>query len=631
MILRLEDFTKRDINPTGDYVPISSTRDETLENALLDPAILASMTGGGVGLKRELTRMATADVMRQQQFLIYSMARRAGVLEPFVSATKKALQAFDFDSSSLDAVKIAASIVKTNLGFATDLLAAIPVYGQIAAAVLEFAFKIAFLADEMGEKAKLMTPLIPMQVYSPATDQDVFNIQVLQITRGDVDWTTIFMPRYNTGGELTGVAQKNRIGQFAIGWALGNGDLPKPNFHDLHRKKQRESKWSISQGVIEAATDRAGQAGLGFIPGGQRIYGIVQTTALFDQLGPSRLHPSVFHIRCSGIEQAERADTGSLYPTTTQGVLSLWDFMIQRNPAMFTIDPAGLLDGRSSTGVQGWRTYFNKIWDGVLRAWRNPEWEGGWGCSFWKAALMQVVTNYTVGLHGVIGSTGAWSPGAPRPDRLGNAVHGPIDSTDQDMWDKKNVFTKIIEPTLKKLLSAQMYYLSTTTMAAYLPIYGGVEADPLRQDLIMGAMREPIVAGLFVRARRNILDGPLKYEVRLVDVEDRDFRRQIRNAGGGTTGRGMPEISARPPEPELGILARPELGILAPKGGSGWSAPDLGLVAHPSPYRSKWRQAAPYLIGGGAAVAATAASYYFWDDLAALLTRTRRRLPGRFR
>ena len=628
MKLELSDFTKRDINPQENYIPISATGDETLENALLDPALLASLTGGGTGLKRELTRMATADVLRQQQFLIYSMASRVGVLEPFVSATKKALQAFDFDANSLDAARIAASILKTNLGIATDVLAAVPVYGQIAAAVLEFAFKLAFIADNMLEKAKLVTPLLPMQAYSPATDQDVFNIQVLRLTRGDVDWTTIFMPRYNTRGELTGETRENRVGQLSIGWALGNGVLPRANFHDLHRKDQRKSKWSIGQGEFEAATDSAGQAGLGFIPGGERIYGIVQTTALYDQLGPSRAYTSVYNKRCAGIEQVDRADTGALYPTTTQGVLSLWDFMIQRNPAMFTIDPQGLYDGRSSTGVQGWRTYFNKIWEGVLRAWRNPEWEGGWGCSFWEAALMQLVTNYTVGYNGVIGWTGAFSPGRPRPDRTGDAVHGPIDSKDQDRWDNENVFTKIIEPTLRNLLSAQMHYLSTTTMAAYLPIYGGVDADPLRQDLIMGSMREPIVAKMFVQGRRQILDGPLKYDVRLVDVVDREFRRQIRNAGGGTTGRGMPVISARPP---LVITARP------PTGGSGWApTPDsewtppggFGLVPQPS-QPSKWRQAAPYLIGGGTAVAATAAGYYFWDDLAALLRRARRRLPGR--
>ncbi len=290
---------------------------------------------------------------------------------------------------------------------------------------------------------------------------------------------------------------------------------------------------------------------------------------------------------------------------------------------MYTVD--------ALTAKLQWQYYFNSIWRGIERTWGKTSWRGGdsvygWGCGFWENALQEVVRNYTVGIDGQIGGALSWVPsniGKANQDRLANDA--------EDHWEASNAYTQIIEPALERLAEAQRWYMDNSTLAAYLPIEGGVNADPLvDQPRIMGAMREGNMGlrNRFNRARQRILDGHQKYEVRLRDVLDPVYRKQIEDAGGGT---GQLGFSAKMPgEP------RP----YPPQGGIGLSAevrpmfpPDFGDRIAALGIRDKLAKIGhsrtlPYVTGALAVGSATALSYYYWDEIADFLGKTRRRLPG---
>lgn len=595
MKLDLEDYVDPKFDPGGKFESETVVGDETIDSAILDPAVFVGTIGKGkTALSRELTRMATRDVLRQQQYLLFGVGQSVGILSSFVEKARKSLGYVDINIPVLDANRIEGTVLETAIGVAAGALSAVPnIYAQIVAAVLNFGVGLAHWAIDLAggntTSAKLITPLLPMPQYRTQTDQDVFNNQVMSVVRSGSDWTSIFMPRYR--GSLTGVTRVNRAGQRSIGWALGDGELPKVHWDGKGTSKD-PGTWTITDGEYVPFYSNLGIPNLGFIPGGERIYGIVQTTALYDQIGPYKSHPSVYNRNCAGIEQADRTDTGIFYPTTNQGVVSLWDWIAKLGPSMYTLDANAL--------ISAWDKYFYEIFRGVIGAWRNPEWEAGWGCSFWKAALMNLVQNYTV-VPGLPIGVVSWTPNS----------NDELTTADLDAWNEWNVLNQIIRPALKKLLKAQLTYLSTTTIAAYLPIYGGVDADPMHQDTVMGAMKNDALARVFVEMRRSILEGPLKYEVRLEDVVDAKYRKQLQDYGGGTKGLGMPKLSAREP-----------VNVPTPTGGSGFASA-AGLLQR--------KRASKYLIAGGAAVTATALGYFFWDDLARLLSQAVEKLPANVR
>ncbi|MCH9637757.1 MAG: hypothetical protein K0U16_07420 [Gammaproteobacteria bacterium] len=296
MKLSLADYEDPKFNPgSTEYHPISGVGDEFLENAILDPALFASRSGLGVdALSRELTRMGLVDSMRQQQFVIFSMGKRVGITQPFLNATRQALGFIDIDIPQMKIKSIETTVFETGVGIAAGALSAIPnIYTQIIAAVLNFGRSLAHWAIDLfgGDAtiAKLVTPLLPVQGYSDETDAEVFNRDVLPFMRSAQDWSRFFAPRYK--GQLSGTMRVNGAGQRSIGWALGNGSVPRAIY-------EGGDNWRIDQDD----SPFLGSGGLGFIPGGQRIYGVLQTTAAKDQIGPHKSHKAVYNRNCAGIE-----------------------------------------------------------------------------------------------------------------------------------------------------------------------------------------------------------------------------------------------------------------------------------------------------------------------------------------
>lgn len=572
--------------------------DELLDNVMFDPGLLIAELALDPGELAVVTaEMALRNSLRQQQYIVYDIASRVGVLSPFVGTTQNALKAFDVILTDLDTEMATAEAITTSIGVASMALSAIPtIYTQIASAIVNVGLWVANMVIEYQAEIPQQRPA---QEYSKDTDVTQFNQGVRKIMHGSLDWTSIFSPRFS--GSLAAQVREDDYDRIVIAFAPGNGRIAKVGV--TGKGKKRKATFPDS-----GAFDPTG--GLGMVPGGQRIFSVVQITPTEEPEGPSGFHPTLFDPRCGSTYKSTALDVGAWYPVTAQGALSLWDFLWQRGAAMYTVDPV--------SARIAWKHYFDSIWDGVDRTWGRTAWQGnqtdmGWGCGFWQNALQDLIANYTVSvIDGKIGGAMSW-----RPSTLTEADQGLLSGSDENLWDKYNAYTKIIKPALDQLETAQIWYLENTTIAAYLPIDGGKNADPLGQDRVMGAFGagRKAMRDRFNHARNRILNGPAKYEVRLRDVLDPIYRAQIENAGGGTQAVELGFTAKMPGEP----------APFQPEGGTG-----LPLAPFPQPVAPKKRGAWPF-IAGGLVTSATALSYFYWDDAARVVAAARQRLPKRLR
>jgi hypothetical protein len=287
----------------------------------------------------------------------------------------------------------------------------------------------------------------------------------------------------------------------------------------------------------------------------------VYQTTLLEQGDLTHQNLTVGDARCSsGTQKVQSIDVGQFYPTAAQASMTLWDFVFQRSASTYTIDGYDL--------TNRWTAYFEALWGGAAEYYSNPAYAGkdgkhgnyGWGLAPWDESLSNLLRNYSVGLNNQIDGAFAWSP---YESRAGTGCQ-PLTDNDKAKWLDGSVLHQIILPALAKLVQAQTWYLQNTTIAAYLPVNGGVHADPRQQGggPVMGAFAGNTdgasrMRDKFKAARARILNGPEKYEVRLDDVLDPTYRQQLEAVHGGTQG--------------FGITAKPANAVLAwtPTGGTG--------------------------------------------------------------
>lgn len=605
MLLTLDDFGNRgSFNPNVPYQPVM-LGDEILELGLSDPAAaFPDLPSSELAL--HTANVAMNNVLQQQQYVVYDIATNLGVISPFVNGTMGALQGFDVSASALSAISLAADALATGIGIAGKTLSAVPnIYVQIATVAVQLS--LALVQWIVGEATpELVTQRLPASRYIRDVDLDMFNVYIRTITAGR-DWTSIFMPRYE--GALT-MRVDTSHGRDVLTWALGDGDVPRVIWKNIPGPDKTEYE---PQGTFE----RAG--GMGMIPGGQQIYGFIQSATTEDPLGPTKNHPTRYDPRCCGTDnplggvdcgggghnpKVATLNAGTFFPVTAQAAVSIWDFVAQKGAAMFTLDTVAL--------SSAWNAYFNAIWDGVASLYGSglyidgPDADdaAGWGCSVWNQSLRDLVRWHTVGMGGEINGFAAWAP-----------MHeGHITDADGEAFSKNSTNHEIILPALGQLKAAQIFYLDQTTMAAYLPIglnsndSQGVDANPLAQALVMGAMRDPAIRQRFVAARRRILDGPQKRDVRLDDVLDPVYRQQLQLAGGGTGALGF---VAAPPVPAVALPWNPTGGSgLGPQGKVPTGSGDV---------------ITPTLWLGGAA-ALGGLSWFFRDDIRNFVMGLRQRL-----
>jgi len=587
----------------------ASTPDEReLANVLLDPALATeSLVQAGVPLsqiQKLLAQTALNNVLLQQQYLVFDMATHIGVMSSYAGVTSQALQSSLVVVNKLSSDAIASDVVLTAIGAAGNVLSAVPtMYTQIAGAIVGLGVALAKLI--MGSPVEIYSS-IPAQSYSKVTDTGQFNNKIRAVTIGS-DWTAIFLPRYR--GQLSMQVRHDEMDRLVFGWGLGDGKVPRITNTGGTAKQDPKAG-------ADGSFDDTG--GLGMIPGGERIYSIYQST-LLEQEAVWKYHHTVGDPRCGrapGSLKVQSLDVGSFYPTSAQAAMTLWDFIFQRGPATYTINPFTL--------IVAWSSYFNAIWEGAAEYYSNSAYIGsqegvsggsyGWGCGPWDASLSDLLSNYVVNGLGQIGpGIGAWAPA-----EFGDRAYKRLNNDDQIAWAQNNVLNAIIMPALTKLSYAQTWYLQNTSIAAYLPVYGGVAADPSGQ---MGAFTgndagTKSMRKLFVAARKRIVGTSDKYDIRLDDVIDPTFRHEIEDAGGGTQGFGL---VAKPPKEQVAAWT-PTGGPGIPTGfGDGFEG--LSILGTRIPNE------VAFVVGGTAATAAMA--WVFRDDLRGVYEGARRILRGR--
>lgn len=555
--------------------------DQMLGNLLLDPGLgLLGTTLNPQQQKLYATQVGASGLLRQQQYLIFDVANNIGVLSPQVDRVSKALQLVSVVLDSTKQKKVAEEMIINAVAIAGQGLSAIPnIYTQIAGTLLQVG---AWVAARYGTYHADLPVSEPSQHYSKGTDESQYNTRVRPIMQFTRDWTSLFKPRFK--GRLSMDVQQDAYGRKVFSFFHGNGHIARISGVNSNDQFNIVGEGEFSEPPGE---------GLGMAPGTERIFSVLQVTSLESPHGDAlRVDKTIYGHRC-GDGLVSSVDVGNWYPVTSQGVMSLWNFMWEKGPAMFSIN--------CRAARNAWAYSMSEVIGGVRQVWDEAAWMGakdrfGWGCGFWEECLSAVVGNYCMGVRGDIG--GAMSS-AGVTSALQSHGAGSIEA--HRAWEKANMYHRVIKPSLDRLREAQLWYLENTVMAAYLPVRGGVDSDPVEgqgEKGPMGALRDPDVREAFIAARKRILNGSERYEVRLRDVVSKTFRNEIKAAGGGTDSmKPRFTIGLDPPKP------------FAPVGGAG--------IIPPVPRdRARESEGGALLVAAGVgAGVATAGLAYYWDDI----------------
>lgn len=554
----------------SDFVnPVISGRFESqlpgasfLKNSVLDPALTSAMPGGS-GMASAMVQAVANDTLRAQQYVVYDVARRIGVLAPMRDVVSSALQFVDVLRTD-NTEEVEAQMALSVIGTATRIMSAVPnVYVQVAAAVAGFGVMLARLF--MGNE-KLPEHALPMQEYDEGTDQDQFEYRIRQALQEGV-LTPLFLPRFR--GDFTMQRRKDSSGRHGFAMALGNGKIGKGSEFRAH--------------------------GLGFVPGGQQIMGIIQARFMEKPRGKKPFYET----RCGGCTWSGGAkvlarDTGRFYPSSTNSMLALWGECLRPSPVMYGLATDQL--------AADWTDYFEAMIDGVRSAWGQGRHEDYWGRGIWRCMLSEVLRLTSTGFKDGIGAISAYSVSDMCEKR-------PFDADAGKGYLDQSVGGTIIQPAIAQMRYAQLYYLDTSTIAAYL--------EPGAP-----ALSEAFMATRAANARERILQGPQKYEVRREDVADPAYAAELEARGAFVPAhQGTKKMTPTgPPGPggpsEYGVYVEPLEGPPrpppspdGPKGGAPWTKPEAKKKRpkkKPKPRSSSvgWTLAAAGGLGALALVAA---------------------------
>lgn len=490
-----------------------------LKNTTLDPGLgvgvtsgqsLYEMRGRGTQAVRDyLARLAARDATRLQQHIFYEMGISVGVLSTYRSQFENMLRVVDIAQQyASNPAVLARELAQTALGAVSQVLSSTGnPYAMIAGQVVGLAVMLWNMFEESPNKP---APALPSQEYDDATDTSLFDIQVKGIVASS-DWTALWMPRFE------GLPTIRRIEDTANrqGWsyALGGGYT----------------------GHNTASNELIASGGIGMIPGGRRISSIMQSLMMEKRRadGPpyyeSRVGACWYSDNGRSLPKVLTRDVGTFYPASGQGMMLLWDTCQKLSPQMYAVDAHAIR--------LAWHDYMMALWDGIVYLWGHRPNEAHWGTGAWRCGWSQIVANLTIGRDGNIGGVGSLLPSTSQ-DHI---------SVFTDMWNRTNLYEKIVRQACEIMTIRQVHYLRNTTIAAY-----------LTDD--MGAFRQPDVRAYYEEARERILQTDEKYQVRLRDVIDGGYRSALENVGGGTTrplgnypqpgGGTIPLPSATPAAPE---------------------------------------------------------------------------------
>lgn len=536
MFLSLGDYIDRAVNPADWFIPFTE-HEEQLGDAMLSPA--ASIP---TSLDAEIVRSRAASMLRLQQHLIYRVGASLGILGPAVPAVRNALQEITpLLATNID--EIIADAVATVTGVAADTLGSIPIVGwciKAAAAGVQLALVIDRAMNTPGKMIGLSLP--SAQQYHAETDIDIANKRLIPQSETR-DWTSLFMPSMR--GELHAQIRKNPGGNIVIAWGLKDGgDVPRVVIDDRPLLKPYTWHFSGNGGSDESGgLPFTGTDGLGAVPGTTQIIDVTQSAFLEPQ-NLHRGHETLGDPRCGSTRKTSDVNVGSWYPSTANGAWSLFGYATKASAATYAIATQEVADA--------WQAYCDAVYDGIEFLWRNPSWEGGYGCGAWQNALQGLAAAHCVGTDGLIGGFGAWMP---------TRYQTKLTAADRESWNANNLCARIVKPAMMDLREMQLELLRKTPMAAYLPSSG------------LGAMRDASVAEAFEGNRAALLKQHHRSaKILLSDVVDDAYLTKLKAKGLGTTtgNGGIATHDYKPPRvavPQPGKLGM--AGVLGGGGGEG--------------------------------------------------------------
>lgn len=472
MLFRTDDF--ENLGFDTDFKSALPSAD-LLADSTLDGGLSTSFSGMvGASLQRHLVELSAVDALRAQQHVVRGLALSTGILSHAQPVVSQALNGFDVRGTTSQ-VELAEQLVTTAIGTAAGVLSAIPTpYTQIASAVLG----LGLLLYDIFRPKKGEGPshrVLPLQSYDDDTDAGHIHVHINRALK-DRDLTSLFLPRFS--GSMTMQERRDEAtGHYGMAFGLGDGQVGNGTFHPTGH--------------------------LGFLPGGRRITSLIQTLVL----RPRRSDTPHYDPRCGGCSWSGGAsvvgrDVGSFYPSTNNAALTVWNHIMQVGPAMYEVDAVKL--------QSAWQDHADAWGDGLAWLWNRGAAKSYWGTGVWRCALQEASRLQTIGINYEIGAV-SWAPFDLCDDLY--PLAGFLDNS---------LYAGLADRASMSLWLAQHYYLRHTTVAAYLhPDAGAARNDP--------AMRSAIED-----ARKRILQGPERYEVRKRDVVDQEYKAQLRDAGAFT-------------------------------------------------------------------------------------------------
>jgi len=420
-------------------------------------------------------------------------------------------------------------MIQMGISTAVNLLGTIPVVGAIAQSIAGLVMTLVDVFNKTKPKVPTQLKLVP----EASINADAgLQRSLYEIYSGVDDWTDLLMPQ---GGD---------------------------NFFALAAKKNQADKGQ-SAVIIESTVSTAGNRGprISYVPGTQIILG--NFFAQGYNIGGSDVYIS-------------SQQTGDFYPQTTNAITALINNLNGEGAGLYTID------------VKAIRWAWKNHCDAAL-AWANEMLGGKWkenqglkNIAKWDDFKGGVFKGKTI--DRVDGEPVEWvlesfkhlyMPGKVIDQK--SPLYGKyIMNGGSIVGERQNLFDAIINPWLNEIEARQVWRLRNSLDAAY------VRAG-------QPAFNNPIIRGELERMRAEILRHDSRFQVKLDDVRETNYRQKLMASGvnrwqvtgklagypspTGNAPKGTPPTP--PPPPGVGAWPIPEVGT----GSSGGSGAGAGIAA----------------------------------------------------
>lgn len=479
--------------------------DELVRAAAEDPALWASQANKIAHFDVNLRNGALA-WQEGAQLLVKEVSGVSGVPASIASSVATGVTEL-YRGKPTSVQDLGIQLAHAGIGVVTNALAAIPIVGQIAGAIGGIASLLIGLAQDEPQRAAEFLP--PLQDYSEEVDEWIVNNQVLPAV-GTLDWTGLFLPRYR----------------------------------GTWRAAEREHGWAMR--------GSAPGSGVGFVPGTQRVTGILQTYFVYKSVR-------------KGFQLAEARDQGSFYPGAAQILSATIEQAAKAQTQLYNVDTHAIerrwrdyIAGAIDLGTALWQAHGGVMWGGALKDAGMSTLTDEQARTIARAMMAQLTVSAVDGRIAGIGTYG-WTP------------------SNQGL----NVFDAFIAPWCERVRARQLHQLGTIVGTAYTDESQAAFAGD--QQLL-----------LKLRINRGLLlSSPWRYKVVVPDMIDPSYKGQIFDATAGDT------LVAAPPVGQVFVPDAPPDAAPQPPGGGAPFEPEGDAAGGLGPW-----------VAAGAAIAAALAGWH---------------------